>query len=308
MQVTLYGAGRLSHNVAQILQRRQDVGLVGPLGRDRRVEALTSGADVVVIATSSFLHEVAPDIELAVRAESNVITSSEEAAFPWAVDAALAGSLDVLAKDHGVTIVGCGLNPGFSFDALVLTVAGATSSVTSIRVDRVIDLSKFAPVALRQLGVGFTERDFDLGAARNAIRGHIGFAESMNIVAAGLGVELERVDQELSPIIATRDYECEYATVSKGLSAGVYQREIGVENGQPWFEARFTAHVDPQSIGKAPLDQISIQGDPPVHLVIDPGLNSQRGAAALIANSIRRVEAATAGWLSVRELRPASPM
>ena len=77
----------------------------------------------------------------------------------------------------------------------------------------------------------------------------------------------------------------------------------------PWpaYEATFTAHIDLQSIDKAPLDDITIGGDPPVHLTINPGVNSPMGAAAMIANSIRRVKAAPPGWLTVGDVPPASP-
>jgi 4-hydroxy-tetrahydrodipicolinate reductase len=247
------------------------------------------------------------DIELAVRSASNVIVSAEEAAFPWAANAAVADELDSLARRNGVTILGAGLNPGFSFDALVLTAAGAAQSVTSIRVDRVIDLSMFQESALGHLGVGFSEAEFDRRVRTNSIRGHIGFAESMSIVATRLGVELESVDRDLSPILARRSYQREHGAIADGQSAGICHRATGVANRRAWYEATFTAHIDLPSIDKAPLDEIVINGDPPVHLAIDPGVSSQMGAAAMIANSVRRVNAAPPGWLTVGDLPPAIP-
>jgi len=41
--------------------------------------------------------------------------------------------------------------------------------------------------------------------------------------------------------------------------------------------------------------------------VIEPGLNPQSGASAMIANSLRRVAAAPPGWLTVGDLPPATP-
>jgi 2,4-diaminopentanoate dehydrogenase len=307
MKVALYGAGQLGTGVSAILRRRSDIEVLGPFGRDRRADALRSGADVVVIATTSFLRDVAPDIEVVVEAGSNAITSAEEAAYPWAIDAARANELDGLARERGVTILGGGLNPGFAFDGLVVTATGAAASVTSIRVERVVDLSGFGEAVLRRIGVGFTETEFSAGTASGEITGHIGFPQSMRIVARALGLDLERVDREITPTLAGRDYEARHVTVAAGCTAGFEQHYVGVVAGQPWFEALFTGHVDPASIGKPPRDEIWIEGEPPLHFAVVPGLNAQSGSSSLIANSIRRVAAAPPGWLTVADLPPASP-
>jgi hypothetical protein len=307
MRVALYGAGQLATNVARILAQRGGFDVLGPYGRERREGALRSGADVVVVATTSFLREVAPDIRLAVESGSNVITSAEEAAFPWSVDAALAEGLDALARERGVTILGAGINPGFAFDSFVLTAAGPSAHVSSIRVERVVDLSGFGATVLRRIGVGHTPEEFDAGTSSGAITGHIGFPQSMRVVASALGVTLERVDREISPLFAEHELRGRHIVVPGGRSAGFEQRYVAIAAGAPWFEALFTGHVDPGSIGKPPRDEIWIDGDPPLHYEVVPGFNAQSGSSGVIANSVRRVAAAPPGWLTVAELPPAVP-
>jgi len=307
MRVALYGAGQLTTNVAGILARRPDVDVLGPYGRDRRDEALRSGADVVVIATTSFLADVAPDIRQAVEAGSNVITSAEEAAFPWAVDEALARQLDELARARGVTILGGGINPGFAFDALVVTAMGPAADVSSLRVERIVDCSGFGTAILQRIGFGFTAEEFEAGVKTGAITGHIGFPQSMNVVAGALGLKLDRVDRKITPIFAEREYRVPALTVEAGRTAGFEQHYMGVVDGSPWFEALFTAHLDPVSIGKPPRDEIWIEGTPDLHYAIVPGFNAQSGSSALVANSVRRVAEAPPGWLTVADLPPASP-
>jgi hypothetical protein len=220
MRVTLYGAGQVSRNVARVLAGRDGYEVFGPLGRDRRVEALRSGADVVVVATTSFLREVAPDVREAIEAGSNVLTTAEECAFPWAVDESLASELDALARARGVTILGAGLNPGFAFDALVLTILGAAWDVESVRVERVVDLSGFGSRVLRRIGVGWSEEEFRAGAAAGRITGHIGFPQSMRIVARKCGLALERVEREIEPVVALREFEGAHLAVEPGQTAG----------------------------------------------------------------------------------------
>lgn len=307
MNVALYGAGQLATNVARILGGRAGVDVLGPFGRDRRDEALRSGADVVVVATTSFLDAVAPDIRLAVESGSNVITSAEEAAYPWAVDAAVAGELDGLARERGVTIVGAGINPGFAFDAFVLTAAGPSAEVSSIRVQRVVDLSGFGETVLRRIGVGHSPEEFDAGTRSGSITGHIGFPQSMRVVAGALGVSLTSIERSISPLYAEREHRGRHVVVAEGRTAGFEQRYLGMAGGAVWFEALFTGHLDPAAIGKPPRDEIWIEGDPPLHYEVVPGFNAQSGSSGIIANSAERVIAAPPGWLTVADLPPAVP-
>ena len=109
-----------------------------------------------MIATTSFLSQVGPDIRAAVMSGSNVITTAEEAAFPWYFNNEFANELDFLARSaQAAIILGAGLNPGFAFDSLVLTAAGVTSGIDTISVERVVDLSGFSTAILRRLGIGF---------------------------------------------------------------------------------------------------------------------------------------------------------
>jgi hypothetical protein len=296
MKVALYGAGQASHNIAALLARRTGVETLGPFRREDRARALRSAADVVVIATTSFLRDIAEDVREAVGAGSNVITTAEEAACPWAVDAAVADELDALARDRGVTVLGAGLNPGFPFDALLLTAMGPAPDVDSVRVERVVDLSGFGNAVKRRIGLGWTPDEFEAGRRNGTITGHLGFPQSMRIVARRLGVELERVDREIEAIFG-----------DDGRTGGFEQHYVGIAGGRPWFRALFTGHVDLDSIGRTPRDEIWIDGSVPLHYLIEPGLNPQTGSAAMVANSLRRVVEAPAGWLTVGDLPPATP-
>lgn len=308
IRVAFYGAGQLSTNAAGILRRRGDVQVLGPFGRAEREHALGSGASVVVIATTSFLSEIADDISWAIESGSNVITTAEEAAYPWATDAETADRLDALARSRGVSILGAGLNPGFAFDALVLTACGAVPEVESLLVERVVDLSGFGEVVLRRIGVGHDRESFERGRHSGAVTGHIGFPQSMRVVAAQLGVRIDHIETKLEPIFAETELLAGGVPVKIGQTAGFRQRYTAMSDGQAWFVAVFTGHVNPAALGEEPRDTIRV--DSPsgvVQLQASPGLNPQTASASIIANSIRRIIAAAPGWRTVGELCPAIP-
>lgn len=307
LRVAFFGAGQVSGNASVILRGRDGYEVLGPFARDDRAAALQSGADVVVIATTSFLREIAADVEAAIDAGSNVITTAEEAAYPWANDEEVAARLDTAARTAGVTVLGTGLNPGFAFDALVLTVCGICAEVRGLRVERMVDLSGFGSTVLRRIGVGYTSEEFDEGTRTGAITGHIGFPQSMQVVAGALGVSIERIDRELEPLLAEAPLQATSLAVEPGQTAGFRQRYRATVGGRTWFEALFTGHVAPAAAGLEPRDEIVVDATPPVRVVTAPGMNPQSGSAAIVANSVRRVVAAPPGWVTVADLPPAFP-
>jgi hypothetical protein len=307
VRVAFYGAGQVSGNAAAILRGRDGIEVLGPFGRGERDQAVRSGADVVVIATTSFLLDVAPDIEAAIEAGSNVITTAEEAAHPWTNDAPTAVRLDALARERGVTVLGTGLNPGFAFDALVLTVCGICAEVRALRVERMVDLSGFGATVQRRIGIGFTATEFEEGCRAGTITGHIGFPQSMRVVGAALGVTIDAIDRQIEPIFAQEEFRTSSTTVLPGQSAGFRQDYTATVDGRAWFEAIFVGHVAPAAAGLETRDEISVDATPPVKFVATPGMNPQSSSAAIVANSIRRVVGAPAGWVTVAELPPAFP-
>jgi 4-hydroxy-tetrahydrodipicolinate reductase len=329
LTVTVLGVGRVGRDLVRLLSARDSVRVVSawsrnpdlagsdlgvlagtePLGvsvTSDRDEALRVGADVAVVATTSFLRDLAPDLEAAIRAECNVICTGEETAFPWAVDAAIAERLDAAAQAVGVTGVGAGVNPGFVFDALAATLSGAAWDVWRIRVGRVVDVSHFSPTVLGRLGIGYTLEQFAAGRAAGEIRGHIGFPQSMHVVAKQLGCRIERVHGEVDPLLADVPYHADHVDVPIGRTAGFVQSYVGYVDGHDWFHATLTGHIAPSSIGAQLRDSIAIEGSVPVSLVIDPAFEAQPTVAAVLANSLARVVAAPAGWLTVVDLPPAS--
>lgn len=308
--VSIFGAGQLGSAVARQLSLNPRYDVRGPYRRTQRVAALDAGSDLVVIATTTRLADVADDVERAVTAGSNVLVSAEEAAFPFVVDRERAERIDALARDRGATVAGAGVNPGLIFDALVLTLLGAAPRGCCVEVRRTVDISGFGNVVLRRIGVGSTAEAFAAAVGRGEILGHAGFPQSMAVVADAIGVAIDRIDRVLEPVLADVDIDIpDRFVVRAGESAGVDQTYTALVGAEPWFTARFFGHVAPTSVGRTPRDDIDLLVDGAVlqSLQLVPGIGAQVGSQNMVTNSIERILAAPPGWLTVARLAPAFP-
>jgi 4-hydroxy-tetrahydrodipicolinate reductase len=325
--VALLGVGRVGRDLTRVLESREGIRIVSAWSRDPthhgadlgvlsggepvsvnvtgdRDEALGVGADVAVVATTSFLRELAPDLEAAIVSGHDVLCTGEETAYPWAVDRDLAERIDDLARANGVTIVGSGANPGFISDTLVVTLALAAPDVAGIRLSRVVNVSRFSATVLGRLGVGYTAEEFAAGREAGRIWGHIGYPQSMRLVADALGLELERVDGTVEPVFAERPFRADHLEVAEGRTAGFVQHYVGLLAGGETFDARMTGHLDPVAAGIDVKDTVEIDGSVPLTLEVRPGFRAQETSVAVLANSIPRVRAAPPGWITVTELAP----
>ena len=268
-------------------------------------QALETPSDVLVIATASRLDEVGDAIRTGVEADRNVLTTAEEAAFPWANDAGIAADLDASSRARDVTILGTGVNPGFTYDALVLSASGACWGVEQINVERVVDISGYSAAILRRSGVGFSREDFERRVETGEITGHIGFPQSIGLVAHAMGRKLDRIERSIEPLLATGRLEVKGIVVAPGETAGFIQHYVGISGGETWFTAHLVAHIDMEDAGLSTRDTIELTGGVAVRMVVEPAFNSQTTVAAVLANSLDRIVTARPGWVTVADLPPA---
>ena len=308
--IAILGAGQLGMAVAAALRTHGDYHVLGPYTKAERHFALSSGADVVILATTTRFRDVATDVEMAIRAGSDVLVSAEECAYPFAIDAPLAARLSALAVQYGVSVAGCGVNPGLIFDALVLTLLGAAPRECAIEVRRTVDISGFGSAVLRRIGIGMTRDAFEKGVADEKILGHAGFPQSMAVVASAIGVTIDRIDKTLLPVVTNVDIDlANRFAIASGESAGVDQTYTAFVDGNRWFTCHFFGHVDLASIRRLAGDDIDLYRNDALfqRTSIRPGIGSQTGSQNMVVNSVARILEAAPGWVTVAQMRPAYP-
>jgi 4-hydroxy-tetrahydrodipicolinate reductase len=324
IRVVHYGLGGIGSSIARLTTAQRGLEVVGGIDRDPDKVGRDLGEvigldhpigapvsadaadllrrtypDIVIHATASLFHEVYPQILECVAARANVISTCEELVYPYPKEPAAAGELHRLAVRSGVTVLGAGVNPGFVMDLLPLMLTAPCVNIKRISVTRVIDATDRRAAVHQRIGVGLTLDQFRDHAARGEVR-HVGLAESIHMLADGLGWQLYRITESLDPIIADEWVRTAYETVAPGQVAGIRQ------NARGWMHGRDVISLTwEQAIGSRNThDAIFIEGTPPVDMIIQGGLIGEQAAAALILHSIPRVLAASPGLTTVLALPP----
>ena len=326
IRLVLCGAGGVGRNVTRLALSRPNLDVVAACSRNPalvgadigelatgepigvtvtdRDTALATPADVLLIATTSFIAEVSGDIAAGVDAGLNVMCTAEEMGFAWAIDPDFAADIDARARQAGVTVIGAGANPGYIYEVLGLALTGAACRVDRIEVRRVVDLSRFSGTVQRRLGLGFDPDEHAAGVAAGRIYGHIGYPHTMRTFARRFGRSVERFTETIDPIPAPEAIDTVAVPIEPGQSAGFEQVTTGYTGtgDEAWFQATFLGHVDLASIDLAPEDSYNVIGDPDLHAVVRPGFNPQSTTMAVLVNMLPHVVAAPAGLVSTTDL------
>lgn len=247
-------------------------------------DAQLDGAEVIIFSTKSRVSEILDDVTFAVSAGLDVITTSEEMAFPTMSGKSEASSLDALAKEKGVTVVGVGVNPGFVMDLVPAVVASASKNPTSIHVVRSVDVSKRRRQLQVKAGVGLTKAKFEKDL-QEGILGHVGLVESARLIAASMGKELEGPKGGVFPVLGSDDYVMGVRQFAEGM-AGPCLIRLDLE----------------MSLTSADFDVVEVKGDPVLKLRFEKGVFGDSATVALVVHALERVGAARPGLLTILDL------
>jgi len=283
----------------------QDVGMLmgfeSPLGvtvSDNAEQILAnSEADVVVLSTLSSFKKLEDQIRLCLKYKKNIISSCEEMAFPWDEEPELARSIDHAAKEAGVTILSNGVNPGFAMDALPIFLTSVCQRVDSIRVERHQDAAIRRLPFQQKIGAGLSPDEFNDKVNAKIIR-HVGFTESVQMIAKAMGWKLDRVEDIVKPAIAERDLASQFIKVARGNAAGVIQTATGYRDGHPVITLELQAYLG----HPAPKDSVRIEGEPPIYSEVKGGFNGDIATCAIVANSVPVVRRAEPGLKTMMDV------
>ncbi len=284
----------------------KDLGGVVGLDRKLRVKVTDDPSrtikqtkpDVVVLCTSSSLEKVADQLEVILKRRVPVVSTTEELAYPYCSNRKLAKRIDAMAKKAKVAVLGTGVNPGFTMDALPIALTAVCERVDTFYVDRVQDAARRRLPFQQKIGAGLTVAEFQERVEAGTVR-HVGLTESIAMIADAMGWRLDRITDEILPKVAGQAVSSEFLTVPAGRVAGIIQDGIGYVGGEP----AITLHMEAYLGAPESYDAVRIAGSPPIYSRIDGGVHGDIATASITVNSIPAVLASKPGLQTMRSLR-----
>jgi len=321
IRVVHFGLGPIGSAIAQEIAQRPGFKIVGGIdsdpakaGRDLgevaglrgrigvRVESDASRlkkmkADVVVLCTSSSMKAVLPQLEAILKLKVPVVSTTEELAYPVYTNVRQAAKVHKWATKAKVAVLGTGVNPGFVMDALPIALTAVCQRVDRISVTRIQDARSRRLPFQQKIGAGLTTEQFQKRVEEGSIK-HVGFTESIAMIADSLGWTLDRISDRVEPKLAQVTISSEYLAVDPGYVCGIVQEGVGYRKKEPVIRLYMEAYLGAPD----PIDAIEIDGSPRLTVRIPGGIHGDIATAALVVNSIPKVLEAAPGLHTMRDL------
>ena len=314
-RVVIYGLGSIGLATAKEILLRRDVVLVGAIDSDpmklncdvselsglkrhsnvrvsnRPEEVLeTTHPDVVLLTTGSRVKAIMPQLKQCILAGTNVLSSCEELLYPARNNPVQTRQISQLAEGQNVTVLGTGVNPGFVMDTMALIASAPCLELRSIKIERLVDATTRRLNLQRKVGAGLTPTSFQRGVRMGKL-GHVGLAESMYLVAEGLGWRIDRVKENITPVIAKKAIQSGEMKVKRGDVAGMQHVVQGYQDRKEVLQLDLQMYLG----AKKPFDRIWVNGTPKVSLLFEGGIAGDEATVAMMLAMIPVMKALPAG-------------
>lgn len=286
---------KVGRDVGEVAGLRRQLGIL--ISNNAQQVLQNSDASVVLHTTSSSLVAVKPQLEQIIRARKHIVSSTEELVFPRYGHPDIAEELDRIAKASGVAIVATGVNPGFAMDLLPLVLSSVVTDVKHVHVQRYQDASVRRLPFRKKIGAGMTLGAFKAQAAKGSVR-HVGLAESISLIAHGLGWKLSKITEEIEPVITESPVDMPDLKVESGCVAGCRQVGRGFVNGREAIILEMSMSVGAPDT----FDRVVVEGVRTIESIIKGGIHGDVATVSRLLNTVPAIVRVPPGLHTVADI------
>ena len=323
MKIGIYGFGAIGRIIAKAAIERgyevvgaididpnivgKDIGLIMGLGEKLGVEVsknpiALSDADVVIHATGSYLDRVFNQIVSIIDMGVDILSTCETLAYPFYRYPVIGRRLDALAKSRGVAVLGTGINPGFLLDTLAIVLSAPFNIVRRVSAIRSIDAAKRRESFRKKIGIGENPKAVEEKLRRGEITGHVGYAESVLIIADAAGIQPSKVIEGQNVIVSDHDIESAGIRVPKDMCRGIKGYGAAYMGNEEIIRIEFYAYVAAEE-----YEEITIEGKDYKITWRSTGTPGDLATAAVILNLAEKIGEQRPGLLTMADLIPFRP-
>lgn len=302
----------------------RDAGELAGLGRSLGVAATGDVEALLALAPDCIVHtgmaddrlfEALADLQRFLEAGVNVVSSSPVFLQYPAPDDTLAAPVVAAAEAHGVSLFVNGVDPGFANDALPLVLTGISERIEEVRCYEILNYATYnQPMVLFDImGFGRSMDEVPFILQPGVLT--LAWGSVVRQIAAGLGVELDGVDEWYERVAATEDFDVDAGPIPAGTQAGMHFEVRGMKEGKAVvvLEHVTRLHDDlapewPQPSG-AGCYRVKVTGEPIYTLDLqllgtdgDHNTAGLKATAMRLVNAVPAVVAAPAGLVTALDL------